>query len=241
LASLDVLGEHELMYRADGHSLLRAPTPEQPLRIYVGGDSLSGTPAIALGNTARRNALIEVIGDTRTSSGLVADWFFDWPVHMSERVSPQPYDVIVMMMGGNDAQRFRASGGALGSEEWVGDYRERMETVRRSARACGRLVVWIGLPPVTPSNIETIVPHVNATAASLADELANVVYLDAFSMFADEDGGFARYLDDENGKRVMVRAGDGVHFANIAGDWLSDQILDIVQANIDSGIDIRAS
>jgi len=238
--SPDVLGLHERFARLDGSSLFGTPTADDPLRIYVGGDSMSGTPGTALANLSRRNELIEVVEDTRTSSGLVADWFFDWPRHMTERVSPGDYDVIVMMMGGNDAQRFRsAPAWAVGDEAWVTAYRERMEAVMRSARSMGRLVIWIGMPPVTPSNIKVITPLVNEVAAGLANELGNVEYIDAYDMFLNEDGEFSTHLTDANGKRVRVRSGDGVHFYSVAGDWMADEVFSLIEVRLDEGASIR--
>ncbi len=238
--SPDVLGLHERFARLDGSSLFGTPTADDPLRIYVGGDSMSGTPGTALANLSRRNELIEVVEDTRTSSGLVADWFFDWPRHMTERVSPGDYDVIIMMMGGNDAQRFRsAPAWAVGDEAWVAAYRERMEVVMRSARSMGRLVIWIGMPPVTPSNIKVITPLVNEVAAGLANELGNVEYIDAYDMFLNEDGEFSTHLTDANGKRVRVRSGDGVHFYSVAGDWMADEVFSLIEVRLDEGASIR--
>ena len=237
--SLDVLGLQERFDRLDGSSLFGTPTADEPLRIYVGGDSMSGTPGTALANLARRNDLIEVFEDTRTSSGLVADWFFDWPLHMKDKVSPADYDVIVMMMGGNDGQRFHSTpGSAVGDDAWVAAYRDRMEEVMRSARSMGRLVIWIGMPPVTPSNIRVIAPLVNGVAAGLAEELVNVEYVDVYDMFLNEDGEFATHLTDANGKRVRVRSGDGVHFYNVAGYWMADEIFSLIEGHLDEGATI---
>ncbi len=237
---LDEIGLHQLMWRADGSSLLRAPTPERPLRIYVGGDSMAGTPGFALGNLARRNPLLDVTEDQRTSTGLVATWYFNWQDYMRAEVSPQPYDVVIMMMGGNDGQRFdNVPGSVVGDDAWAAEYGRRMERVMRSARSFGRLVIWIGMPPVTPPNIVPIVPRVNALAAGLANRLENVEYVDAFTMFSDAEGQFTTHLDDANGKRVQIRSGDGVHFANISGYWLAEAVLDLVQADVDSATPIR--
>ena len=173
---------------------LRAPTSDTPLRIYIGGDSLSGTPGFALQNLAKRSDLFNVVVDTRTSSGLVASWFFDWPTYVENHIAPQGFDVVVFSMGANDAQRF-ISTDIVGSEEWLAKYRDRMEATLLAAQAPGRLVVWIGMPPVTPPNIEPVMALLNTVAESLADELDNVVFIDAWSMFEGEDGGFTTHLE----------------------------------------------
>jgi len=237
-AALDTLGLNNGLDRNDGQSLLRAPTPDAPLRIYIGGDSMSGTPGQSLENIAVRTDLLDVVVDQRTSSGLVAEWFFDWPGHVENNVAPQGFDVVILTMGANDAQRFIPSG-VVGDEAWIERYRRRMDETLRLAGAPGRLVIWIGMPPVTPANIKPVMPQVNAIAEALTSELANVEYVDAFAMFADDEGGFTTRVTNADGRNVLVRAGDGVHYSNTAGDWLAEAVLALVAAEVDSGAPIR--
>jgi len=237
-AALDTLGLNDRIGPGDSVSLLRAPTPDQPLRIYIGGDSMSGTPGQSLENIALRTDLLDVVVDQRTSSGLVADWFFDWPVHVQENVAPQGFDVVILTMGANDAQRFTPSG-VVGDEAWIEQYTRRMDETLQLARAPGRLVIWIGMPPVTPANIKPVMPKVNAIAEALTSELENVEYVDAFAMFADDEGAFTTRVPDLDGKSVLVRADDGVHYSITAGDWLAEAVLALVAAEVDSGAPIR--
>ena len=76
----------------------------------------------------------------------------------------------------------------------------------------------------------------NDIAAGLADELAHVEYVDAYTMFLNEEGEFDTWLTDENGKRVRVRSGDGVHFYNIAGYWMADAVFELVNADLPEGV-----
>lgn len=208
--------------------LVRPASPAAPLRIYVGGDSLSDAPRWGLDHV---DANIEVIGDTHVSTGIVNDSYFDWPARVEETVAPEGYDVVVLTMGGNDAQRFVYEND-VASPEWNAEYRKRVQEIFASL-ADGPLVVWIGMPPVTPDNIKPAIASTNAIAAELADLYDHVEYVDAFAIFGGPDGEFAEYLEDAEGELQHVRAGDGVHYTPTAGAWLAEHVLDIVASRMD--------
>ena len=51
-------------------------------------------------------------------------------------------------------------------------------------------------------------------------------YLDTYFFFAGDDGGYAQYVEDSDGKLVKMRADDGVHFERPAGDLIAAKVLD---------------
>ncbi|HEC11416.1 MAG TPA: DUF459 domain-containing protein [Acidimicrobiales bacterium] len=221
-------------FRSDGHSLVRAPTPDDPLRIWVGGDSLSGAVADELERYAATDPLVTVTKETRTSTGVVSEWFFDWRARISQ-VAASGYDVIVLTMGGNDAQQFRGIPARVASEEWRAEYRRRVATMLRTAARPGRLVIWIGMPPATPENIAPLMPVVDELTASAVADTPGAAYVDAWSMFAGPEGQFLRSVVTPDGRRVRVRADDGVHYTLAAGRMLRNRVLELVMENVDSG------
>ncbi len=222
------------LFREDGHSLLRAPSADDPLRMWVGGDSLSGAVADELERYAASDPLLTVTKETRTSTGVVSEWFFDWRARITE-VAAGGYDVIVLTMGGNDAQQFRGIPARVASDEWRAEYRRRVASMLRTAARPGRLVIWIGMAPATPPNIAPLMPVVDEITSSVAAETDGVAYLDAWSMFAGPDGQFLRSIVTPEGRSVRVRADDGVHYTLAAGRMLRDGVLQLVAGNVDSG------
>jgi len=209
---------------------VRIPTAEEPLRVYVGGDSLSDAPRVGL---ERAGALLDVRADTRISTGLVADWYFDWVDRIQTEVALADHEIVVLTFGGNDAQPIGGDA-PVGTDEWRNRYAERVEAVA-AALAGGPQVVWIGLPPVTPDGIQVIVPVVNEVLREAALRWDHIDYLDAESMFTGPEGGFVEVLADADGDRTLVRAPDGVHYTPAAGDWLAERILELVAAKMDGG------
>ncbi len=202
---------------------IRTPTAVAPLRVYVGGDSLSDAPRLGI---ERAGAVVEVTADTRVSSGLVATWFFDWPEHIEQVVAAADYDVVVLTFGANDAQPLGGDA-PPGSDEWRIRYTERIDRIATALQG-GPRVVWIGLPPVQPRSVQAIVPVVNELVADAAQRWDHIDYLDVTTLFSDADGQYAKVLPGLDGTNHQVRAGDGVHYTVTAGDWMAVGVLDFV-------------
>ncbi|NOX31357.1 MAG: DUF459 domain-containing protein, partial [Actinobacteria bacterium] len=141
--------------------------------------------------------------------------------------------IVVLTFGGNDAQPIGGDA-PVGTDEWRTRYAERVDAVAE-ALVGGPQVIWIGLPPVTPDNIQVIVPVVNEVLRDAASRWDHIDYLDAEAMFTGPEGGFVEVLSDADGTRTLVRAQDGVHYTPAAGDWLAERVLQFVAAKMDGG------
>ncbi|HSQ37978.1 MAG TPA: hypothetical protein VLS92_08805, partial [Acidimicrobiia bacterium] len=64
----------------------RPVTPEDPLRVWVVGDSLGGPLGNALAARVRATGLVVVTIDFEDGSGLVRDDVFDWPGYAAQRL-----------------------------------------------------------------------------------------------------------------------------------------------------------
>ena len=97
-----------------------------------------------------------------------------------------------------------------------------MDTINRA----GGIVIWIGLPhharrrPDAPLRRGQRRRRQRRRAAP-----GQAAYVDTYTMFAGDDGGYAEYLPDAHGGPVKVRAGDGVHFERAGGDMIAREVL----------------
>ena len=57
-------------------------------------------------------------------------------------------------------------------------------------------------------------------------------YIDTYTMFAGDDGGYAEYLPDGSGRLVKVRAADGVHFERAGGDMIAREVLQVAEPGV---------
>lgn len=225
------LGSEETYYwfsRNDQRSLLPVASVERPLRVYVGGDSLSGGPAFGFEELVTVDPTVQFVGEVRLSTGVVTEWYFDWRAHLRDVVANDGYDVVVLSMGGNDAQRFRGhSSEHVGSEAWRARYAGRVASMMEALDRPGRLVIWVGMPAVALEQLTGLPEIVNPLAVAAADGGRRFAFLDASAVVAP-NGVFTRFIEGPDGVPLNVREGDGVHYTRAGGELLVDEIMALV-------------
>ncbi|MFN0148021.1 MAG: hypothetical protein ACKVT1_16070 [Dehalococcoidia bacterium] len=187
------------------------PTPARPhslegLRVWSDGDSTSYFVTLALFDLVGRAGGTPVRApDYKISSGLanrgnsavLRDDYTDWPTYIVLEMGRYAPDVVVFMIGANDA------GYAAGRPD---DYRARVGAFMDLVQAPGRFVVWVGEPTMTRPDLAVNIPVVNAIYAEEAALRPWMIFVDASSVTAD--------------------AGDGVHLSRAAGYAVATLVLE---------------
>jgi hypothetical protein len=203
----------------------REITATDPLRMFIGGDSMVGQFGPMLENTAEAGGLVEVTEVLyEFSSGLTRPDFLDWPVRLREIREAQDPDVIVLFFGGNDAQAIQIDGTwhEFGSETWMTEYRARVGDLMAELDEDGRDVYWMGMPIVRSDDFRQKVEVLNEIYRSEADRFERVNFVDSWPVFTGADGGFSEYLTDANGDLVDMRLNDGIHLTTAGGIRLAE-------------------
>ncbi len=107
----------------------RTPTAADPLRIYLGGDSVAVAFAQAFSRLAGETGVVRTRADYHYASGLAHPEYFDWPAQLREQLAVAPlYEVVILLLGGNDAKQIRTPSGELpfGRRAWQREYRRRV-------------------------------------------------------------------------------------------------------------------
>lgn len=216
---------------------MRIPTSDNPLRLWIIGDSLIQAPGELLANLASESGYMEATLDFKLVSGLTRPDFFDWPEHIRTTIPQLDPEVIVAMFGGNDGQSVDVGGSILEkwTPEWLAWYRPRVTEAMDALQGDGRHILWIGLPIMRN---DTFTEHVRLLNEIYADEARlhnGLLYVDTFDLFADESGAYADYLTDEEGTLRLMRADDGAHFTTAGGQRLAN----LLYSRIDSAIGRR--
>ena len=217
------------------------PTPKKPafspkkkLRIWVAGDSLVITPGYAIVRAAGSSPAMEPVGtvDGRVATGLSRPDVFNWFDEIRRQVKELHPKVVVLAFGGNDDKAYMtglpdgASVGDFGSWAWRREYGRRVGGVMDTINRAGAFAVWIGLPQTSSQDQTARFDVVNAVAEKQARRRpGRAAYVDTYTMFAGDDGGFAQYLPDGSGRLEKVRADDGVHFERAGGDMIARVVL----------------
>jgi hypothetical protein len=192
-----------------------------PLRLWVGGDSLAGSLGPSLGTIAGATGVVQPYFDSRVSSGLGNPGFFDWPTHATIEMATINPEIVAFIIGANDWT-------TVSGDAWKAGYTQRVDDMMKELIGPGRTVYWIGSPTLKDSKMDAAVVEVNAVAAEVAKRHPEVHYIDAYKLFSNGDGKFATDLPDETGKVVTMRAGDGVHLTMDGADYLARTLYKLI-------------
>ena len=190
----------------------RSPTPEEPLRIFIGGDSIGRNLADGLQRLAPRE-LTKIEVATKASTGLSRPDFYDWPARLANELTENRPDVIVLMFGANDFQNVMYQGRGLSrfKQEWTDLYCQRVAQAMRLVSQPGIQVIWVGQPIVRESTLADGLARLNAVYEAQSLLHPSVTFVDTWTIFSDSEGEYAQSLDG-----VRLRNKDGVHMT-IAG------------------------
>jgi uncharacterized protein len=198
--------------------------PENPLRLWIGGDSLAGSLGPSLGQRAGTTGVVQPVFDSRVSSGLLSPDFVNWPQHGSDDMSLYNPEVTVFIVGANDAKNLPE--GATRDPKWRAQYSALVEEMLTVIGGKGRAVYWVGAPVMADATYSERVQGVNDVFRQVAAEHPDVTYVDAYALFSGPDGAFASMLPVPGGKVARVRGADGIHLTPEGGDLLAETVFE---------------
>jgi len=217
-------------------------SPQRKLKIWVAGDSLVITPGYAIVRAAGGSPAMEPVGtvDGRVATGLTRPDVFNWFDEVRARMKELRPRAVVLGFGGNDDKSYMTglpdgtSIGDFGGWSWRKEYARRVGGLMDAINRAGAFVVWIGLPQTRSASQTQRFDVVNAVVEKEARKReGRAMYVDTYTMFAGDDGGYAQYLPDGSGELRKVRADDGVHFEREGGDMIARVVLKALNKQFD--------
>ncbi len=205
------------------------PTPADPLRLHVMGDSMVRFFGDVMVGLANDTGVIEASTEHQLSSGLSRPDFYDWPTRIVEVLAAEDPDAVVLMFGGNDSQAIVVDGQIARrfSDAWVQEYSARVGHVMDLVTTDpDRVLIWVGQPIMEDPEYDSRMRGVNEVFEAEAAKRDRVHYVDTRDLFRGPNGGFSRYVADTDGQLADVRLTDGVHLSTVGGRWLSQVLLD---------------
>jgi len=221
-----------------------SPTPSQmrhvatatdPAVLLVTGDSLTEAFGPALVNLTLATGVVEPEHQTEYSSGLTRPDFYDWPANVRARLAATPTDIVVLMVGANDAQPIQIGGGwePYGTPAWFAEYRQRADDMAAALSGGARTVYWVGQPISRSETYRARMVALNDAHRAAAGAFDNVRFVSSWELFLDAGGGYSEYLPDADGQLVRVRRNDGIHLTPTGGAWLADELLRVIAQDWD--------
>jgi uncharacterized protein len=210
-----------------GPARLRTPTAEHPLRLWVGGDSMSEAFGHALVADAQATGVVAPALHYEMASGLTRPDYYNWPDALTADLEATDPEVVVAVFGVNDAQGIVLPDGTpipeVSDPRWSVEYRRRVGEVMDQLRDEHRLVLWVIQPPMRDPGFDGRIDVVNQAITAEAASRPWIVLVDPAPIVGDPNGA---YIDDG-------RRGDGIHLTPEGGEKLAAHVLDLLGQRAD--------
>jgi uncharacterized protein len=193
-----------------------------PVRVWVGGDSMGGELGWALGPKLNKSRVFKPITFYKESTGICRYDFYDWGKQIETVMKTAKPQVAVIMMGTNDTQSVSQDGKwiAYGDPEWKRIYEKRVgDIIDTMLRGGARRVYWVGMPIMGEGWRNSRMRLINKIFQKQAEKRPGAEYVDIYDLYATSDGSFDPSL----------RLGDQVHFTTAGQDLLAKTVYRAIQ------------
>src|SRR5829696_8868093 len=205
-------GSASILRRETQQQSFRQPTTARPLKVLVTGDSQAEFLGQRLIDPAPEG-LLDVTTVARNGTGLTNPAFFNGEINAEQEVAARDLDAVVMAIGDNDGFNVQTADGSLYNPSdpgWESEYARRVAVVSSVLSGNGeRPVYWVPPPTARDPKFNEIFAIQNRAVERATQAVPALRYVDLYSTL---NGG--RYSDDLviDGKRVLARQPDGIHF-----------------------------
>lgn len=193
---------------------LNARLARGPLRIGVFGDSMADGLYAGLYRDLQDQPNVSVTKFSQVSTGLSRYDYVNIQARTRAQLDEQPVDVAVILFGTNDAQGIDTGSVVhmFGTEGWKAAYGKRIDDLVALLRSRDVAVYWVGLPRMKRDSFDDKMMLINGVVEARMRALG-VPYIGTEGLTSNADGGYEAYLPTSGGRRVLMRAGDGIHMS----------------------------
>lgn len=193
---------------------LSARLAQGPLRIGVFGDSMADGLYAGLYRDLQDQPNVSVAKFSQVSTGLSRYDYVDIHARTRGQLDAQPVDVAVMLFGTNDAQGIDTGEAVhmFGTDGWKAAYGRRIDDLVGLLRSRDVAVYWVGLPRMKRDGFDGRMMLINGVVEARMRALG-VPYIETVSLTSNDEGGYEAYLPTGSGRRVLMRAHDGIHMS----------------------------
>ncbi len=196
-----------------------------PVRVWVGGDSMGGELGWALEPVLQDSKVFKPTTFYKESSGICRYDFFDWQKQIETVMQTAKPQAAVIMMGTNDTQSVSRDGGGwipYGEMEWKQAYEKRVgDIIDTMLKGGAKRVYWVGMPIMGEGWRNSRMRLINKIFQKQAEKRPGAEYVDIWDLYTTSDGSFDPSL----------RLSDQVHFTGDGQALLADTVYKAIKAD----------
>lgn len=210
---------------------LRHVSTAHPLRLLVTGDSLMEYAGPDLVDLAGKDGMVQGSVDIHYGTGLARPDFVDWSLVAKQQTATYHPDVVVVLMGGNDAQNMVLANGQIvyqGTKQWLQEYRRRARICMRTWLQGGvRRIYWLSMPPARSSVMAATEEQMDVALREAAATIPGMQYLNIVPLVTNH-GAYADALLI-GGTWTYVRAADGIHLSPGGAERVAEWVFAVIR------------
>jgi uncharacterized protein len=188
------------------------PSVDHRVTIGVFGDSMGDGLWAGLYREMRDGKNYDVVRFSQPSTGISRYDYVDVQEKTQTQLAQRHVDIAVVLFGTNDEQGIISGRTvyAFNTPGWRQIYEQRVDNLIALLKRQGAVVYWVGLPKMGREGFDQRAGILNAIFAERA--AANgVPFISTVPYTVNAQGGYDDYLPGEKGRRVLMRARDGIH------------------------------
>ncbi len=219
---------------------MRARAAASPKILVLGDSMIAGGFGVFLERALKKEYVVPCKRAGKSSTGLARPDFYDWQKRAAELAAWKP-EASVVMFGGNDVQGLYMGHGEWirwQDEGWDAEYSKRIDSLCDLIAPAGERIFWVGMPVMRPTKFHERVKRVNKLYGERMAARTGAKFIDTWPLLADADGKYADKIaigtnpDGTPGKKVRVRAGDGIHLSPAGANLLRDHVLGVLETEL---------
>jgi hypothetical protein len=212
-------------------SLAALPLKTESIKMMFAGDSMmQGVAPLVINSIRKIYPKGQYVDLSKQSTGLTVKRYFDWPQKIKDGIAKENFKVIVVFLGPNDPWDIYENHKVykFPSNEWAELYRSRVESVLDFAKQNGAKVIWVGLPNMNEERVKKGAVIQNKIFKSETRKY-HFQYVSTEDMLGRLDEPFKSVIHDPVKGDILVRAGDGIHFAPAGLRMISQGVIEAIK------------
>ena len=197
-----------------------APKPDKPekssvQRILFAGDSMmQGIAPIIMRQLKASHPEWLLRNESQQSTGLTVKRQLDWVQKIKTEIVEHKLTTVTIFLGPNDPWDIYENKQVIRfpSPEWAAIYSARVSEICEFAKEKNVHLIWIGLPTMKEKRV-----HSGATVQNpiFRDNMKRYGFdfISTEALIGYLDQPYVRAMTDETGKKINLRADDGIHFS----------------------------